>query len=79
MAKTAHVLFVSILSTAFYSAQMRAFVPAPFPSSVILKIRLTEGRPPLHVYQQGRELRADRRHIYSVAFDARELVMRGAL
>lgn len=78
MVKTAYVLLVSILSTGFCSAQMRAFVPAPFPSSVILKIRLTEGRP-LHVYQHGRELRADRRHIYSVAFDPRELVMRGAL
>jgi peptidoglycan/xylan/chitin deacetylase (PgdA/CDA1 family) len=53
-------------------------VPAPFPSGVVLKIRLATGRS-LHLYQHGRELRADRRHIYSVAFDARELVVRGAL
>ena len=52
-------------------------VPALFPSGVVLKMRLAGQL--LHVYQRGRELRADRQHIYSVAFDARELVMRGAL
>ncbi|PYV67306.1 MAG: hypothetical protein DMG96_39710 [Acidobacteria bacterium] len=53
-------------------------VPAPFPSGVVLKVKLA-GKGGLHAYQNGRELRAGKTGIYSVAFDARELVVRGAL
>lgn len=53
-------------------------VPTPFPSGIVLKIKLA-GKAPLHAYQNGHELRANRTGIYSVAFDARELVVRGAL
>ncbi len=52
-------------------------VSAPFPSGVVLKIKIS--RSGLRVYQNGRELRASKTGIYSVAFDARELVVRGAL
>lgn len=53
-------------------------VPTPFPSGVVLKIRLADRRAS-HAYQNGRELRANKTGVYSIAFDARELVVRGAL
>jgi peptidoglycan/xylan/chitin deacetylase (PgdA/CDA1 family) len=52
-------------------------VPAPFPSGVVLKVKAADIGA-LHFYQKGRELRPDRRGIYAIAFDARELLVRGA-
>jgi peptidoglycan/xylan/chitin deacetylase (PgdA/CDA1 family) len=52
-------------------------VPTPFPSGVVLKVKISKSG--LRLYQNGRELRASTNGIYSVAFDARELVVRGAL
>jgi peptidoglycan/xylan/chitin deacetylase (PgdA/CDA1 family) len=52
-------------------------VPTPFPSGVVLKVKISKSG--LRLYQNGRELRASTTGIYSVAFDARELVVRGAL
>jgi peptidoglycan/xylan/chitin deacetylase (PgdA/CDA1 family) len=52
-------------------------VPTPFPSGVVLKIKIIKSG--LRVYQNGRELQASKTGVYSVAFDARELVVRGAL
>ena len=52
--------------------------PTPFPKGVLLKVAL-DGRKRLRLYQGGRQLRADRNGIYSVAFDARELVVKGGL
>jgi peptidoglycan/xylan/chitin deacetylase (PgdA/CDA1 family) len=53
-------------------------IPAPFPHGVVLKITPTAGHA-LHIYQNGLELRADKKGIFSISFDARELVVRGAL
>jgi hypothetical protein len=53
-------------------------MPAPFPNGVVLKITPTVGHA-LHIYQNGNELRADKKGIFSMSFDARELVVRGAL
>lgn len=51
-------------------------LPQPFPRGVVLKARLPHSS---RVFQHGRELRPDKRGIYSVSFDARELVVRGGL
>jgi len=51
-------------------------VPHPFPAGVVLKARVRQGT---RLFQRGRELHPDRHGIYSVSFDARELVIRGGL
>ncbi len=56
--------------------QFRWDLPQPFPRGVVLKARVPQGN---RVFQRGRELRPDKRGIYSVSFDARELVVRGGL
>jgi peptidoglycan/xylan/chitin deacetylase (PgdA/CDA1 family) len=53
-------------------------IPTPFPTGVVLKITLAGGHA-LHIYQNGHQLQADKKGAYSVAFDARDLVVRGAL
>ncbi len=51
-------------------------LPQPFPRGVVLKARVPRGS---RIFQRGVELRPDRHGIYSVSFDARELVVRGGL
>ncbi len=53
-------------------------VPVPFPSGVVLKVAV-DGSTHARLYQAGRELRRGKDGIYSVAFDARELVVKGQL
>jgi hypothetical protein len=53
-------------------------VPAPFPRGVVLKIAVN-GPKQTHLYQAGHELRPNKDGVYSVAFDSRELVVRGQL
>lgn len=53
-------------------------IPTPFPTGVVLKITLAGGHA-LHIYQNGHQLQADKKGTYSVAFDAHDLVVRGAL
>jgi peptidoglycan/xylan/chitin deacetylase (PgdA/CDA1 family) len=52
-------------------------IPTPFPSGVVLKIK-PAAPGAFHIYQDGRELEADKAGVYSVAFDRRELAVRGA-
>jgi peptidoglycan/xylan/chitin deacetylase (PgdA/CDA1 family) len=53
-------------------------LPHPFPRGVVLKTRVRQdGR--YHVFQRGRELHPDKSGVYSVSFDARELVVRSGL
>jgi peptidoglycan/xylan/chitin deacetylase (PgdA/CDA1 family) len=51
--------------------------PKPFPHGIVLKITLPQRRT--RVYQAGHELRPDKKGIYSVSFDAQELVIKEAL
>jgi peptidoglycan/xylan/chitin deacetylase (PgdA/CDA1 family) len=53
-------------------------VPLPFPSRVVLKVAV-DGSTHARLYQAGRELRRGKDGVYSVAFDARELVVKGQL
>ena len=53
-------------------------LPQPFPRGVVLKVRVSQGSR-CRVFQRGHELHPDKRGIYSVSFDARELVVRGGL
>jgi peptidoglycan/xylan/chitin deacetylase (PgdA/CDA1 family) len=53
-------------------------VPAPFPSGVVLKVAV-DGSTHARLYQAGRELRRGKDGVYSVAFDTRELVVKGQL
>jgi peptidoglycan/xylan/chitin deacetylase (PgdA/CDA1 family) len=51
-------------------------LPQPFARGVVIKARVPQGSR-CRVFQRGRELYPDKRGIYSVSFDARELVVRG--
>lgn len=53
-------------------------LPHPFPRGVVLKAQARQGCR-CRVFQRGRELYPDKSGIYSVSFDARELVVRGGL
>jgi peptidoglycan/xylan/chitin deacetylase (PgdA/CDA1 family) len=53
-------------------------VPAPFPHGVVLKVAV-EGSPHAHLYQAGHELHRGKDGFYPVAFDSRELVVKGQL
>jgi peptidoglycan/xylan/chitin deacetylase (PgdA/CDA1 family) len=53
-------------------------VPVPFPSGVVLKLAV-DASTHVRLYQSGHELRRGKDGIYSVAFDARELVVKGQL
>ncbi len=53
-------------------------LPQPFPRGVVLKARMPEGSR-YRIFQRGHELHPDKRGVYSVYFDARELVVRGGL
>jgi peptidoglycan/xylan/chitin deacetylase (PgdA/CDA1 family) len=53
-------------------------IPAPFPRGVVLKVAVN-GSKQAHLYQAGRELRPNKDGAYSVAFDSRELVVKGQL
>jgi hypothetical protein len=52
--------------------------PQPFPRGVVLKTRVRAGNQ-CRVFQRGHELHPDKRGVYSVSFDADELVVRGRL
>jgi peptidoglycan/xylan/chitin deacetylase (PgdA/CDA1 family) len=53
-------------------------VPTPFPHGVVLKVAVDGSTHP-HLYQAGRELHRGKDGVYSVAFDSRELVVKGQL
>jgi peptidoglycan-N-acetylglucosamine deacetylase len=53
-------------------------VPTPFPHGVVLKVAV-EGSTHGRLYQAGRELHRNKDGTYSVAFDSRELVVKGQL
>ena len=53
-------------------------LPQPFPRGVVLKTRVRPGSR-CRVFQRGHELHPDKRGVYSVSFDAGELVVRGGL
>jgi peptidoglycan/xylan/chitin deacetylase (PgdA/CDA1 family) len=53
-------------------------VPTPFPHGVVLKVAV-EGSTHERLYQAGRELHRDKEGTYPVAFDARELIVKGQL
>ena len=53
-------------------------VPTPFPHGVVLKVAV-EGPTHARLYQAGHELRRGKDGVYSVAFDSRELVVKGQL
>ncbi len=53
-------------------------VPTPFPSGVTLKISLNNPAH-AHVFQAGHELHSNKDGVYSVSFDAKEMVMKGEL
>jgi len=53
-------------------------VPAPFPHGVVLKVAVN-GQKRVRLFQAGRELRPNKDGIYSVAFDSRELIVKGQL
>jgi len=50
--------------------------PVPFPHGVVLKVAVN-GSTRARLYQGGRELRRNKNGVYSVSFDAHELVVRG--
>jgi peptidoglycan/xylan/chitin deacetylase (PgdA/CDA1 family) len=52
-------------------------IPAPFPHGVILKVVANGSRARL--FQAGHELHRNKDGVYSVAFDSRELVVKGQL
>lgn len=51
-------------------------VPAPFPHGVVLKVAVN-GSTRARLFQGGRELRRGKDGAYAVAFDSRELVVKG--
>jgi hypothetical protein len=53
-------------------------VPTPFPHGVVLKV-MVNGPTRIRLYQAGRELHRNKEGIYSVSFDSRELIVKGAL
>jgi len=53
-------------------------VPTPFPHGVVLKVRMENGGRS-RLYQSGRQLHATKEGIYSIAFDSRELIVKGGL
>jgi peptidoglycan/xylan/chitin deacetylase (PgdA/CDA1 family) len=53
-------------------------VPTPFPHGVVLKVAVN-GSTRARLYQAGHELRRSKDGSYSVAFDSRELVVKGQL
>jgi hypothetical protein len=53
-------------------------LPQPFPRGVVLKTRVCPGSR-CRVFQRGHELHPDKGGVYSVSFDAGELVVRGGL
>jgi hypothetical protein len=53
-------------------------VPTPFPQGVVLKVAVN-GPKSVRLYQAGHELRPNKDGVYSVAFDSRELVVKGQL
>ena len=53
-------------------------VPTPFPRGVVLKVAV-EGSTRAHLFQAGRELHRSKDGSYPVAFDARELIVKGEL
>ena len=53
-------------------------VPTPFPPGVVLKVAV-EGSTHARLYQVGHELHRSKDGVYSVAFDSRELVVKGQL
>jgi peptidoglycan-N-acetylglucosamine deacetylase len=53
-------------------------VPTPFPRGVVLEI-MVNGSTPVRLYQAGRELGRNKKGVYSVSFDSRELVVKGDL
>ena len=53
-------------------------VPTPFPHGVVLKVGLN-GSTRVRLYQTGHELHRNHEGLYPVAFDSRELVMKGQL
>ena len=52
--------------------------PEPFPSGVVLKAAI-EGRKHFHVYQGNHELHPSKAGVYSISFDAGELIVKSAL
>jgi peptidoglycan/xylan/chitin deacetylase (PgdA/CDA1 family) len=58
--------------------QLKWSLPQPFPHGVVLKARVRPGSR-CRVFQRGHELYPDKRGVYSISFDARELVVRGGL
>jgi peptidoglycan/xylan/chitin deacetylase (PgdA/CDA1 family) len=58
------------------AVQLNWNVPHPFPLGVVLKARVPQGT---RVFQRNRELHRDKRGIYSVSFDAGEVVLRGGM
>jgi peptidoglycan/xylan/chitin deacetylase (PgdA/CDA1 family) len=53
-------------------------VPAPFPHGVVLKVAVNASVRP-HFYQAGHQLRRSKDGSYSLAFDSRELIVKGQL
>jgi peptidoglycan/xylan/chitin deacetylase (PgdA/CDA1 family) len=53
-------------------------VPGPFPHGVVLRVAVN-GSTRARLYQSGHELRRSKDGIYSVAFDSRELIVKGGL
>jgi peptidoglycan/xylan/chitin deacetylase (PgdA/CDA1 family) len=53
-------------------------VPTPFPHGVVLKVA-ANGSTRARLYQAGHELRRSKDGSYSVAFDSRELIVKGQL
>ncbi len=52
--------------------------PSPFPHGVVLKVAVNGGNR-ARLFQAGRELRRGKDGVYSVSFDAKDLVVRGQL
>ena len=53
-------------------------LPQWFPPGVVLKARLRQGSR-CRLFQRGRELHPKQQGVYSVSFDARELVIRSGM
>jgi len=53
-------------------------IPTPFPHGVVLKVAVN-GSTRARLYQAGHELRHSKDGTYSVAFDSRELIVKGEL
>ena len=50
--------------------------PVPFPHGVVLEVSVNSSTR-VRLYQAGRELRHNKNGVYSVSFDAQELVVKG--